>query len=233
MGRVSLVGATARTAAPVLEHRCRAPLWRRKVPAPCNPARPGTARRCPDGRGRQPAAGVKPAAEGSDRQRQCAGAAGRSTAAAPWGCRRFTPTSLSEKGKRLHRCALAGRTGPEPVSRVRHRHCSDASRAACTKRCRVACRRRRHPVVSGAVFSSRHVRWSPAVSPHTRHRVAPARRVGGELRPSRRFAPGPSPWAPAVTAAPASAPHDHCSVFKERPAQGPIWKRAVPNQHGV
>lgn len=76
---------------------------------------------------------------------------------------------------------------------MRHRHCSDASRAAHTGR---------NPssgVVSGAgglgiaadditrssrgrSHSCRHVRWGPAVLPHTRDRVAPARRVGGEPR---------------------------------------------------
>jgi hypothetical protein len=42
-------------------------------------------------------------------------------------------------------------TGPEPGSWVRHRHCSDASRRPARGWCRLACRRRRHPVVAGAV----------------------------------------------------------------------------------
>jgi hypothetical protein len=40
----------------------------------------------------------------------------------------------------------------------------------------------------GRSHSCRHVRWGPAVLPHTRDRVALARRVGGERRSSRWFA---------------------------------------------
>jgi hypothetical protein len=120
-----------------------------RLPA-LRPVRTATPSAAPDGRERQPASALelrtRNGPEGLSRRRRPVrrgGAPGMSSAHAD------LPRIAGTRLHRSRRCH--GGTGPEPESRVRHRHCSDASRAVCTNRCRLAYRRRLHPAVTGAV----------------------------------------------------------------------------------